>query len=179
MSDIPEADIGIGETVYKINDDPFVAYLKRGKVYTIDGIKFLVLGGALSVDKMYRKPNETWWALEYWTDQEKLDVFKLLESDNTFDCVISHTGPHRINTTLFGRLMSSPKKFNDEVAFLNDKILNRIEFSEWWCGHWHQNEYYFDAETNHGYQYLYKTTKILDKQNDRLIVHNEYAAIDR
>jgi len=33
ISGIPETDIGIGETVYQIRDIPFVAYLKRGKVY--------------------------------------------------------------------------------------------------------------------------------------------------
>ena len=51
MGDKRETDIGIGETVYQIQDKPFVAYLKRGKTYTIDGFKFLVLGGALSLDK--------------------------------------------------------------------------------------------------------------------------------
>ena len=47
MTNLPEVDIGIGETVYQIQAVPFVAYLKRGKTYNIDGIKFLVLGGAL------------------------------------------------------------------------------------------------------------------------------------
>ena len=51
MKNIPEADIGLGEAVYQINAEPFVAYFKRGKIYTIDGIKFSVLGGALSIDK--------------------------------------------------------------------------------------------------------------------------------
>jgi hypothetical protein len=31
MSGLTETDIGIGGTVYQINADPFVAYLKRGK----------------------------------------------------------------------------------------------------------------------------------------------------
>ena len=30
----PEVDIGIGQTVYQIQAEPFVAYLKRGKAYT-------------------------------------------------------------------------------------------------------------------------------------------------
>jgi hypothetical protein len=59
MKDLTEIDIGIGENVYQIQEKPFVAYLKRGKVYTIDGFKMLVLGGALSPDKNYRKINET------------------------------------------------------------------------------------------------------------------------
>jgi 3-oxoacid CoA-transferase subunit A len=173
MDDVPETDIGIGETVYQINDKPFVAYLKRGKVYTIDGIKFLVLGGALSVDKIDRTPNKSWWEKEYWTEQEERDVFKLLETDNNFDCVISHTGPHHINMRLFESIAFSKEKFYDEVAFLNDEICSKIEFREWWCGHWHQNKYYFDAETKHGYHYLYKATKILEKTDYGLTVHND------
>ena len=179
MKDVPETDIGIGETVYQINAEPFVAYLKRGKVYTIDGIKFLVLGGALSVDKDIRKPNKTWWEKEYWTLQEERDVFKLLETENSFDCVISHTGPHHINRRLFECESLSTEKFFDEVAFLNGKIYNKIQFHEWWCGHWHQNRYYFDTETKHGYQYLYKVTKILEKTDNGLTVHNEYADVKR
>jgi hypothetical protein len=180
MTNVPEADIGIGETVYQIHDVPFVAYLKRGKVYTIDGIKFLVLGGALSVDKADREPNKTWWEKEYWTEQEKQDVFKLLETDNQFDIVISHTGSRHMNENLFyDNYGISSDKLHDKVASLNNEIHDRIQFREWWCGHWHQNRYYFDKDTNHGYQYLYKTTKILEKTNYGLNVYNEYTGEHR
>jgi len=179
MSGVPETDIGIGETVYQINGVPFTAYLKRGKVYSIDGIKFLVLGGALSVDRALRKSNKSWWEKEYWTEQEKHDVLKLLDTDNVFDCVISHTGPHHINRHLFECIEQSKEKFLDDTAFLNDEVFNKIKFNEWWCGHWHQNRYYFDRETKHGYQYLYKATKILEKTNYGLTVHNEYADAQR
>jgi len=174
MSGMPETDIGIGETVLQINEEPFVAYLKRGKVYTIDGIKFLVLGGALSVDRAIRKPDKTWWKEEYWSAQEEQDVFKLLETDNAFDYVISHTGPHHINRRLFEHITHSIEKFYDDVALLNEEIHNKIEFREWWCGHWHQNRYYYDTETERGYQYLYKATKIIEKTDYGLTVHNEY-----
>jgi len=179
MTDLAETDIGIGETVYQIHDDPFTAYLKRGKIYTIDGIKFLVLGGALSNDRTSRKPNKTWWELEYWTEQEKQSVFKLLETDNYFDCVISHTGPNCINKLLFEQIMPHSEKFSDEVAFLNEEIHGRIQFREWWCGHWHQNRYYYDNETGRGYQYLYKTTKILDRVNNKIQVYNEFGMSER
>jgi 3-oxoacid CoA-transferase subunit A len=173
MKNIPEADIGIGETVYKINAEPFTAYLKRGKVYTIDGIKFLVLGGALSIDKDDREPNKTWWELEYWTEKEKQDVFKLLEADNQFDIVISHTGSHNMNLKLFQKnhwVFSG--KFYDEVAFLNDEIHDRIHFREWWCGHFHEDECFFDIKKKRGYQYLYRSTRILEKVNGKLAVYN-------
>jgi 3-oxoacid CoA-transferase subunit A len=173
MKDIPEVDIGIGETVYQINKEPLVAYLKRGKVYTIDGIKFLVLGGALSrkIDK--HKHDGTWWEMEYWTEQEKLDVFKLLEKDNIFDCVISHTGPHQINKKLFENTDSYYEKSSDEVAFLNDEIHNRIQFNEWLCGHWHKDEYYYDEKTDQRYHYLYEKTKVLVLNGNVITIYKE------
>jgi hypothetical protein len=180
MDDLHEADIGIGELVYQIQAVPFVAYLKRGKIYTIDNFKFLVLGGALSVDKSFRKPNISWWEREYWSEQEKQDVFKLLEKENVFDCVLSHTGPHHINKILFEFLLSSySKKFDDEVAHLNDEICQKIQFNEWWCGHWHVNKYHHDEKTNRGYQYLYKETKILEKIDARMLVYNEHGMSKR
>jgi len=179
MNDVPEVDIGIGEKVYRIQDKPLVAYLKRGKVYTIEGFKLLVLGGALSIDKDMRIPGKEWWEREYWSEQEKRDVFKLLEREKTFDCVISHTGPNHINKKLFLDQNPYSDKYKDEVALLNDTIHDKIQFREWWCGHWHKDIYYCDKKTGRGYQYLYKSTKILDKVDDRLTVHNEYANAKR
>jgi hypothetical protein len=176
MDNMPETDIGIGENVYQINNNPIVAYLKRGKVYTIDGFKFLALGGALSIDRDYRIPGRSWWEKEYWTEQEKQNLFTLLESENTFDCVLSHTGPNRINKKIFTSSFYSSKLINDEVARLNDQIDMRIHCREWWCGHWHEDVNYTQA--NRMYQYLYKTTKILDRVDDKMIVYNENADDD-
>jgi len=59
-TDLSEIDIGIGEKVIVVNKEkPFVAYFKRGRVYTIENKKFLVLGGALSIDKEFRKPGKS------------------------------------------------------------------------------------------------------------------------
>jgi 3-oxoacid CoA-transferase subunit A len=179
MSNLIETDIGIGETVYQINAVPFTAYLKRGKVYTIDGIKFLVLGGAFSIDVANRIPEISWWKEEYWSEKEKLDLFDLLKNENTFDFVISHTGPHQINEKLFESLLIHSLKINDEVALLNDEIQKLIQFKEWWCGHWHQDKYYYDKTEMRGYQYLYRTTKILDKAENQIVVYNEFGLENR
>jgi hypothetical protein len=132
-TDIPEADIGLGETVYQIS--PLVCYLKRGKIYTIDGFKFLVLGGELSIDLAYRTPGISWWANEYWSEQEKEDVFALLKKENAFDFVLSHTGPDWINIAAFSDILSNSEKYGDQVALLNDQIDDRITCKQWWCGH--------------------------------------------
>ena len=179
MEKIPETDIGIGETVYRVHDIPFVAYLKRGKIYTIDGFKFLVLGGALSVDRMDRKPNITWWEAEYWLVKEKDDLFTLLKTENSFDCVISHTGPHRINRRLFTPYDYDPEKFEDAVAVLNDEIHKRIQFKKWFCGHWHSDAYHYNRDMGREYIYLYRTTKILDRVDNNIVVYNEFGKTER
>jgi hypothetical protein len=166
-TDIPEADIGLGETVYQIN--PLISYLKRGKIYTIDGYRFLALGGAMSIDRAYRTPGISWWANEFWSEQEKADIFALLEKENIFDFVLSHTGPDRINTAVFSDIAGSSEKYGDEVALLNDKIDARITCKQWWCGHWHKDRYHYDKIGDCGYQYLYRTVKILT-ENDYAIL---------
>jgi len=171
---MPETDIGIGETVYQIHDNPLVAYLKRGKVYTIDGFKFLALGGALSVDKIYRKPDKSWWKDEYWSEEEKWDLFTLLKTENAFDCVISHTGPHHINWKLFSQEDFDPDKFIDEVAILNDQIHKRIQFKKWLCGHWHIDVCHYNHDTGREYFYLYRSTKILDRLDGQMTIYSDY-----
>lgn len=176
MSDKREIDIGIGETVYQIQDKPFVAYLKRGKAYNIDGIKFLVLGGALTpYKKQLMKIQKlecfivNWWEQEYWSEEEKSSVFRLLETDNTFDMVISHTGPNQVNKILFSSY--APKYFDDEVASLNDQINEKIHFRKWWFSHWFQDKDYFDPVTKKKYQCFYHSTAILDRIGDNITVY--------
>jgi 3-oxoacid CoA-transferase subunit A len=163
-TDMVEVDLGLGETVWQAA--PQVFYLKRGKIYVIDGFKFLALGGALSIDMMFRIPGISWWANEYWSKQEQETVFALLEQENSFDFVLSHTGPHRVNAAAFSHIMSLSEKYNDQVAFLNDQIDDRISCKQWWCGHWHMDRYCYDEERKRGYQYLYRTVKILTRKQD-------------
>jgi hypothetical protein len=162
---LPETDIGIGEKVIVVNKEkPFTAYLKRGRAYDIDGYKFLVLGGALSIDKDDRKPGTSWWPNEYWSNKEKSKLFSILKDDKNFDFVLAHTGPDNINRKLFwadGYI--DPLKFKDEVAVLNEKVDGQITCKRWLCGHFHLNRKYYDTEKKRGYLYLYKDTVLLRK----------------
>jgi hypothetical protein len=170
MNNVLEVDIGIGGKVLQINDKPFVAYLKRGCIYKIEKLRFLVLGGALSIDKEFRRPGISWWEREYWDETEKANLFLLLEKHRKFDFVLSHTGPGRINRMI--NPVISPglmPKFFDEVAALNEKIDEKIKCKQWFCGHWHIDKYYFDENTKRGYQYLYEKTALL-KSNEVTVI---------
>jgi hypothetical protein len=160
--DLPEVDIRIGEKVILVNENPFVAYLKRGKIYSIDGFTFLVLGGALSIDQEFRREGLSWWENEYWSAEEKEAVMRLLKRDNRFDYVLSHTGPNRINQTLFlNNADRNLLKFFDEVAALNESIDGMITCKGWFCGHWHKDKHYYDEELKREYRYLYDSTAVL------------------
>jgi hypothetical protein len=162
-SDLPEVDIGIGEKVVMINKEkPFTAYLKRGKIYNIENHKFLVLGGALSIDKVYRTSGKSWWEQEYWSDDEKTAISLLLLNENNFDYVLSHTGPSRINRVINNVDSAYMPKIKDEVSVLNEIIDGKITCKQWFCGHWHKDVYYYDKNMKKGYQYLYQQTALLD-----------------
>jgi hypothetical protein len=161
---LPEIDIGIGETVYQVRKkNPLVAYLKRGKVYHIDGFKFLVMGGALSIDQEYRTPGDSWWKEEYWPAQEQSDLFELLSTENEFDYVLSHTGPDSVNYRLFVSDFGDTPKFADEVAKLNDAVDEKISCKGWFCGHWHEDRLYTDNEKKRCYRYMYRNTHLLER----------------
>jgi hypothetical protein len=165
--DLPEIDIGIGEKVILVNEKkPFLAYLKRGKVYRIENRKFLVMGGALSVDREDRTPGVSWWENEYCTKEEESELLALLEKENVFDYVLSHTGPYGINIKAFARTgVGHPLKFEDKAAEFNEKIDRKISCKQWFCGHWHQIFYFYDEEMKRGYQYLfYKPALIRDTE---------------
>jgi len=163
--DLPELDIGIGEKVIVVHKEkPFIAYLKRGKVYKIENLIFLVLGGALSIDKEFREPDKSWWKQEYWTEGEKKNIFRLLKRNNCFDYVLSHTGPSNINNTINPLQGVVPAIF-DEVAALNEKIDGIITCKQWFCGHWHKDKYHYDAGLQRGYQYLYRKTALMGGDN--------------
>ena len=61
--------------------------------------------------------------------------------------------------------------FHDEVAFLNDQIDERIQFEEWFCSHWmFIDEFHNDPKTNKKYQYLFETTRLIDRAaNGRIL----------
>ena len=174
--DLPEEDIGIGEKVIVVKKkNPFIAYLKRGKIYAIDGYKILVLGGAFSNDQYRRKEGVSWWKEEYWSDTEKEDMFNLLKEEKKFDFVLSHTGPININCILAS--MGAPSrhgKENDEVAKMNEQIDELIEYRAWFCGHYHYdflNDKFGRNKENYKkkYYYIYNYTLLLNK--NKLIVN--------
>lgn len=126
-----------GGKVHKINDS--VIHLMRGQVFDINGIRFFAMGGAPSIDKVWRAENISWWKQEEINYQEQEEALKNLEKiNNKVDYIISHTCPKKIIPYTFhispNSLMdSSTEKFFDYIAQI-------VDFDDWYFGHWHEQK---------------------------------------
>lgn len=120
---------------------PDLIFSKDGNVYTLNDKKYLVLGGAYSVDKYYRLATcNQWFESEQLSLQEQNEIYKNLEN-LTFDAVLSHTCPYSyIPTECFISRINQLTVDNRMEKFL-DAVLNEFSFNkDWYCGHWHINK---------------------------------------
>ena len=123
-----------------------IRFLLRDSEYYINDKRFLVVGGALSIDKEYRIPDVSWWELELLTKEEQDNVLDTLAKNNEFDYVLSHTCPSIVIP--FFTYEYNPK-LNDPVSKFLGYVENMIEFKEWHFGHFHLDETYTDNLDNH------------------------------
>ena len=137
---LPEVEM-FGAKVLKISDNVF--YLKRGEIYLIEDKRFLVLGGAMSDDKVWRKPHESWWEQEEWNEKEKNACFdKIKKIEAKFDYVLSHTGPSAgiaFTDDFFCNEENLKQLHRDSNVVFNDKIDSIISYKKWFFGHWHSD----------------------------------------
>ena len=140
IEQLPEVEM-FGAKVLKVSENIF--YFKRGEIYTLENKRFLVLGGALSDDKVWRKPHESWWSQEEWSEKEKADCLEKIKKDNcSLDYVLSHTGPSE-GIALTDSYFSNPENriqlHKDSNVLFNDEIDSMISYKKWFFGHWHSD----------------------------------------
>lgn len=107
--------------------------LPRGYRWTLGGVRFGSLGGAVSVDKMYRSEGKTWWPQERIT---QADVDAL--GDEPLDLLITHEVPQGV--PVVGQLEVDPYIASeaDEGRQRLLEAVNRTSPTLVFSGHWHQ-----------------------------------------
>ena len=131
IANLPEVEM-FGSIVLKVSDNIF--YLKRGEVYKFEGKSFLVLGGAMSDDKVYRTPHKSWWKQEELSLEEKEHcIEKIKQYGCSFDYVLSHTGPRK------GISVFDDSEIKDTTVAFNDEVEAIISYKKWFFGHWHSD----------------------------------------
>lgn len=110
-----------------------VFYLERSEIMKIDGLTFLSIGGADSIDRYIRRINSEWWEQEKISNEDIIKAIKNSENEN-IDIVITHSPPWCINKELF----TFSAMIGDSDANL-DRIWHMINFKQWICGHVHDS----------------------------------------
>ena len=111
---------------------PDVFHLERGQVFTIDGKKFFVMGGASSHDKEYRKEHVSWWKEELPTNDEMERGIASLEEHNwKVDYVLTHCAPRSVQT------MIASWYENDSLTSYLERVRMDLDFMTWFFGHYH------------------------------------------
>lgn len=107
--------------------------LPRGYRWTLGGVRFGSLGGAVSVDKMHRAEGKTWWPQERIT-QADIDAL----GDESLDILITHEVPQSV--PVVGQLEVDPYIAGeaDEGRQLVIEAVNRTRPAAVFSGHWHQ-----------------------------------------
>ncbi|MCF0228062.1 MAG: metallophosphoesterase [Parasporobacterium sp.] len=124
-----------GGLVHEIRDH--VLHLMNGQIYEINGKTFFVMGGATSVDRMYRVEHETWWKEEEPSESDfRTALSNLSRHDNKVDYILSHTIPESVRRRAFEPI----KEFVDyesRVEKFLDEVIRDIEYTKWFAGHIH------------------------------------------
>ena len=184
---VEEWDDNVGGYIYYEAEFPHIRYFKDYGIYTINGYRCLVVGGAYSVDKWWRlqragiadthNPNYTnpkktgWFFDEQLTTQEMADCEQMITAsgNNTFDFIFTHTCPKKFQPSdLFLKAVNQSDVDNSMEVWM-DNLSEKIVVNFAWCfGHYHADR----LERPHVEQY-YNDIEQLDVIADRWKKFNE------
>jgi len=131
-----------GGVVYIEKDFPSLLFAKDGDIYDINSKKCIVIGGAYSVDKEYRiERNWGWWEDEQPSDEIKKRVENRLESEHwQVDVVLTHTTPLKYEPREMFLNFIDDSKVDKSTEIWLDSIEDRLDYNQWFCGHYHTNK---------------------------------------
>lgn len=126
-----------GGKVWYQEEYPGLLFATDGEIFNMDGVRYLVIGGAYSVDKFRRlRLGGGWWPDEQPSPEIKAYVEKQI-AEKEFDVVLSHTCPFRYEPTEMFLPMVDQSTVDDSTERWLDEIEQRIQYKAWYCGHWH------------------------------------------
>ena len=150
-----------GGKVQKISDK--VIHLMRGEAYEINGKSFFVMGGATSIDKLYRTEGLSWWPDELPSDEEfKYAEDTLAAHEYTFDYILSHCCGKRTQDMLLHKNHALRYgSLTDPLVAWFDDLEDKLSYKHWYFGHYHFDTVIDDKHTCLYHQILDITKKSL------------------
>ena len=129
-----------GGIVWYEEEYPNLLFAKDGEIYTLNGLNYLAIGGAYSVDKHLRiRRGAGWWEDEQPSDKTKRYVEEQIRAHKV-DVILSHTCPRKyIPTEVFLPMVDQSTVDNSTEIWL-DQIEEAVNYKAWYCGHWHTDK---------------------------------------
>lgn len=111
--------------------DEHIFHIIRGEILTLEGKTFFCLGGACSIDKMYRTPHVSWWPEEEINKHDIDNAIANLEKvNNKVDYIITHCLDTKTVLKAFGFRRDI---CTDQLMFI-DKV---VDYKHWFFAHYH------------------------------------------
>jgi len=131
-----------GGVVYCEPEYPNLLFAKDGEIYEFIGKKYIVIGGAYSVDKPWRlSDGYGWWPDEQPSEEIRGRVEERLDAEGwRVDAVLTHTCPNKyLPREMFigGVDQATVDRATEEWL---DVIEDRLEYNRWYCGHYHTDK---------------------------------------
>ena len=130
-------DSEINGEVYMEKRFPNIRYLRDGGIYSINGYKTLVIGGAYSVDKWYRLQRGWRWFEDELITTEEMNKISNEVEEQSFDLVLTHTCPLDWEPTdLFIGGIDQTKVDTSMEVWMNT-LKDNISWKVWLFAHFH------------------------------------------
>ena len=131
---------------------PNIQYFADGSTPLINKRRFLIIGGAYSVDKEYRQlMGWRWFANEELNDEEMCNILDKIDHCK-FNFVLTHTCPEAWQPVdLFMNSIDRSKISKRMERFLTT-VSEVIDFDHWYFGHFHDDRGNINYNRTHGGQ---------------------------
>ena len=128
-----------GVELGKIRDNVF--FIPNGTIMTLGGKRYFFFGGALSIDKHMRLPDISWWKEEIPSNEVmQQGIDNLDKVKNKVDVIVTHTmDTDSVRANGFNLKI-------DPVSNYLRLVKNTTKYSQWFCGHFHQNKKFGDIQ---------------------------------
>ena len=126
-----------GGKVYVESDYPNLIFASDGEEYNINGNSVLVIGGAYSIDKVYRIIHNLGWFSDEQLSPSEMDRILEKVSGKHYDVILSHTCPYKYEP--IEAFIGGINQFNVDKSMEHflDIIEDRVDYDKWYCGHYH------------------------------------------
>ena len=105
--------------------------------YIINGYSILTIGGAYSIDKVYRLASGYFWNPEEELTDEEMQTGKNLADGKHYDFVLSHTCPHEFMPTWLFLPNINQKTVSNKMEWFLSDLSHICDWNIWLFGHYH------------------------------------------